>query len=78
MQAPFSFMGFSSWHMTSHDDVSHGYSRVERHDSLQLADYLQQLSLTESIIQFGSMPETWSGMMTILEDAVEFLANPGN
>ena len=65
--------------MTSHDDVSHGQSRVERHDSLQLADYLQQLSLTESIIQFGSMSETWFfGMMTILEDAVEFLANPGN
>ena len=64
--------------MTSHNDVFHGQSRVERYDFIQLADYLQQLSLTESIIQFGSMPETWSGIMTILQDADEFLADPGN
>ena len=65
----------------SHSDASDSPSNAESLDSHPLAAYMQQLSLTEPIIQFGTMPETWSGMMVTLQDADEFLSDmsdPGN
>ena len=65
----------------SHSDASDSPSNAESLDSHPLAAYMQQLSLTEPVIQFGTMPETWSGMMVTLQDADEFLSDmsdPGN
>ena len=61
-----------------HSDVFHRHSTVESRNSHPLAAYLQQLSLAEPIIKVGTMSETWSGMIAILQDADEFLADPGN